>query len=186
MVRGLFHRCVLACLVWARIVAFVLLFGHAQGQARSLSLPTWDVSTLVMLSHVQCASFSADGQSIVSVSWDDDRGGISRISLVSVLTGEVRTLIGPNMAGFQDGGPQEAQFSGPTDAVFSPDGKWIAVADTANNRIRRVQVATGVVTTLAGTSELGFVDGPAMGAKFRYCRSLSFSPDGSWIAIAGG
>lgn len=186
MFRNLFHRCVLGCLVWARIVAFMLLFGHAQGQARRLTLPTWDVSTLVMLSHVQCASFSADGQSIVSVSWDDDKAGTSRISLVSVLTGQVRTLIGPNIAGFQDGGSLVARFSGPTDAAFSPDGRWIAVADTANNRIRRVQVATGVVTTLAGTSELGFVDGPATGAKFRYIQSLSFSPDGSWIAIAGG
>mgnify|MGYP003317319652 CR=1 FL=1 len=45
-----------------------------------------------------------------------------------------------------------AQFNSPAGLAISPDGSALFVADLFNHKIRRVEVATGAVTTLAGLS----------------------------------
>jgi len=57
---------------------------------------------------------------------------------VVVSTGAVTTLCGREGGGFADGEAGAASFSGPTGLSFSPNGDWIAVADTGNHAIRRV------------------------------------------------
>ena len=47
-------------------------------------------------------------------------------------------------------------FSG---VAISPDGSALFVADCENDKIRRVEVATGAVATLAGSGEYGDADG---------------------------
>ncbi len=46
----------------------------------------------------------------------------------------------------------------------------VYIADTFNNRIRKVTVSTGIITTIAGTGTTGFVDdnGPATSAGLWY------------------
>ena len=76
--------------------------------------------------------------------------------------GRVTTVAG-SAKGFADGPGSEAKFDNPTGIALDTDGTlW--VADTGNNRIRRISV-TGAVTTLAG-GDKGFADGPAKDAKF--------------------
>jgi DNA-binding beta-propeller fold protein YncE len=67
-----------------------------------------------------------------------------------------------------DGGPAaKAAFNGPHHLVTGPDGA-LYVADTWNNAVRRIDLATGVVTRTAGTGEKGFAGdgGPALEARF--------------------
>jgi hypothetical protein len=64
----------------------------------------------------------------------------------SVLAGVVGT------SGYQDGPGATALFRNPTDVVFSPDNLGALILDFTNNRIRRVDIATGVVSTLAGNA----------------------------------
>ena len=80
--------------------------------------------------------------------------------------------------GFIDGIGTAASFfaPGPRDVALSPSGTFALVPDSANNAIRRIDVETGNVTTLAGhypgcvvvgTNRCqGYVDGPATRAKF--------------------
>ena len=55
-----------------------------------------------------------------------------------------------------DGGPAlRAQFNGMHNLAVTPEGD-IYLADTWNNRVRKVSGDTGAVSTVAGTGEKGF------------------------------
>jgi DNA-binding beta-propeller fold protein YncE len=74
-------------------------------------------------------------------------------------TQRIYHLAGTGEKGYSgDGGPaREAKLSGPKGLAYAPDGSLWA-ADTENHVIRRIDLATGVVTTRLGTGERG--DGP--------------------------
>lgn len=57
-----------------------------------------------------------------------------------------------------DGGPaRAAKFAGPKGIAYAPDGS-LYVVDTENHAIRRIDLKTGVITTVLGTGSRG--DGP--------------------------
>ena len=80
-----------------------------------------------------------------------------------------------------DGGPASAaHIDGPKGIVF--DANWnLLIADSGNAKIRRVDAATGVITTIAGTGQsgLGGDGGPATEAELDEPRTLAVAPDGS-------
>lgn len=89
------------------------------------------------------------------------------IRKVVVATGEVTTLAGsPGMQGSVDGTGAAARFSGP--AGLAADGAGnLYVADLFNKVIRKIVLATGEVTTLAGSPGMqGRTDGPGAAARF--------------------
>ncbi len=71
--------------------------------------------------------------------------------------GVVTTIAGTGDKGFGgDGGPAvDAQLSYPEDIEIGPDGN-LYFADTDNNRVRMIDLTTGVITTVAGTGENGY------------------------------
>jgi hypothetical protein len=79
----------------------------------------------------------------------------------------ITTAVGTGEKGFAgDGGPAEkALLNGPFDVCFDRAGN-LFFSDTFNNRIRRVDAASGVITTVAGNGEKGFSGdgGPATSA----------------------
>ena len=77
--------------------------------------------------------------------------------------GTVSTLAGGGV-GMADGTGASAQFNVPSGLALDTRGD-LYVADTGNNRIRRVS-PLGVVTTLAGQFDAGLRDGPAHDAQF--------------------
>ena len=64
----------------------------------------------------------------------------------------VTTVVGTRRAGFSgDNGPAtKAQLDTPDGVTIAPDGDLI-VADSRNNRIRRIDRATRIITTIAGS-----------------------------------
>jgi len=92
--------------------------------------------------------------------------------------GTVTTLAGgsANNGGNTDGTGSAARFQGPTGMAIGPDGD-LYVADTTNDRIRRVTTA-GVVTTYAGSSR-GYADAaPPLAAQFSGPAAVAVAANG--------
>ena len=77
--------------------------------------------------------------------------------------GMVSTLAGTGVKGSSDGAANEATFNKPNGLAVDNSGN-VYVADTGNNRIRKI-AADGTVSTLAG-STAGYADGPGQDALF--------------------
>src|SRR5580658_7195879 len=69
----------------------------------------------------------------------------------------ITTTVGTGEKGFGgDGGPAAAALlNGPFDVCFDRAGN-LYFSDTFNNRVRRVEAASGVITTIAGNGDKGF------------------------------
>eukprot|EP00292_Cryptomonas_paramecium_P008584 CAMPEP_0113692212 /NCGR_PEP_ID=MMETSP0038_2-20120614/18947_1 /TAXON_ID=2898 /ORGANISM="Cryptomonas paramecium" /LENGTH=283 /DNA_ID=CAMNT_0000614075 /DNA_START=227 /DNA_END=1074 /DNA_ORIENTATION=- /assembly_acc=CAM_ASM_000170 len=128
---------------------------------------------------------SSDGK-LLAVFESSTNSGPYALNVITTRTTvrELRTLVGPNAAGFTDGGPGVAQFNGPSGLAMSPDMSWIAVADSSNNAIRRVDLVSGVVSTIAGQVDSGSRDGPGITARFQYPTALAFSTDGATLFVS--
>jgi hypothetical protein len=99
-----------------------------------------------------------------------------------IATGEVTTLAGgPGLSGSTDGIGSSARFNWP--GGITTDGTNLYVVDSNNSIIRQVAIATGVVTTLAGSAGLdGSIDGS--GAVARFNGPLGITTDGAKLYIA--
>ena len=73
-----------------------------------------------------------------------------RVRRVDATTGVITTVVGTGQARYSgDGGPATlAAINEPTGLAVNDDALYIA--DQSNNRVRRVDLATGVITTVAG------------------------------------
>ncbi len=107
--------------------------------------------------------------------------------LVVDAAGRLSRTVGSGLEGFSDGAPDTASFNSPQ-GLAERDGA-IYVADTGNHAIRRVELATGRVQTIAGTGrKAGGAMQPAADARTAALRSpwdVVFLGDTLWIAMAG-
>ncbi len=97
--------------------------------------------------------------------------------------GMINTVAGTGAFSFSgDGGPAvAATLNAPFAVALAPDGS-LYIADTSNNRIRRVTVQ-GIISTVAGTGVYGFSGdgGAATAAQIASPLGLVVAPDGSVI-----
>jgi uncharacterized protein (TIGR03437 family) len=110
--------------------------------------------------------------------------GNQRIRRVTAETGVITTVAGTGATGFGgDGGPAtQAQFNfGGLGALAFDAAGNLFIADSNNNRIRRLAIDTGAITTVVGTGTAGFSGdgGLATAAQLRSPQSLYFDTDGN-------
>jgi trimeric autotransporter adhesin len=86
----------------------------------------------------------------------------NRIRRVNSITGNISTIVGTGIASYSgNGGPAiYASINCPGGLAFDSNGNLL-FADSGNNVIRRVDAVTGVISTVAGTSAMGFSDNMA-------------------------
>ena len=110
-----------------------------------------------------------------------------RIRRIDLNSGSIETFAGTGEAGYSgDGGPaREARFNEPYGVAVDGDGN-VYTADRHNAVVRRIDAATGAVTTFAGNGEAAFSGdgGPANQAGMVEPNGLTFSPDGTLLYIA--
>jgi sugar lactone lactonase YvrE len=87
--------------------------------------------------------------------------GNNIIRKIVIATGAVSTFAGSGLWGSADGVATAASFKGPSG--ITTDGTNLYVADTFNNKIRKIVIATGAVSTLAGSGVWGSVSTSATG-----------------------
>ena len=93
--------------------------------------------------------------------------GNNRIREVTIATGKISTVAGNGSAGYS-GDSVKATATGlyhPQGVAFDAAGN-LFIADTGDNRVRKVSGSTGVITTIAGSANAGFSGdtGPATSA----------------------
>ena len=101
-----------------------------------------------------------------------------RIRRIDLASGLIETLAGTDGEGSDgDGGPRQARFVQPTALAVDEAGN-VYVSDTGDHRVRRIDAASGTISTVAGDGFPGhFGDGgAARGARLS-------SPEG--LALAG-
>jgi sugar lactone lactonase YvrE len=107
---------------------------------------------------------------------------------VDAKTGVISTVAGTGEVGFSgDGGPAvEATFNKPHSIVIR--GADLYIADIGNHRIRRVDLKSGMVETIAGTgAKQAPVDGGlAKGKTVVGPRALFVEGDTMWVALREG
>lgn len=133
-------------------------FGHDDGDLSSASFV-----------QPQGIAFSVDGLMFIS----------ERRHRIRVITqdGRVSTFAGSNMSGCVNGSRSESRFNRPNGICFDSKGRLI-VCDTNNSRLRRINLDTNMVSTMAG-STVGSDDGHCSVARFSAPTSIVVGPDGS-------
>ncbi len=105
----------------------------------------------------------------------------NRIREVNHATGVITTVAGNGTAGYSgDGGPATAaELNYPQGAVVDSAGD-LFIADEMNSRIREVNHATGVITTVAGVGTPWYSGdgGPATAAELNAPRAVAVDSDG--------
>jgi sugar lactone lactonase YvrE len=94
--------------------------------------------------------------------------------------GIITTIVGNGVASFGGDGGQApgAQLNSPSDIAIDKSGS-LYIVDTNNHRIRRVNMATSIITTLAGgVSGFNGDNGPALAAQFNTPDGIAISNEG--------
>ncbi len=108
---------------------------------------------------------------------------IRRIDHVS---GRMTTVAGNGVQGYSgDGGPATAASLDAPEGLAVDSAGNLYLSDTHNQRVRRVNGATGVITTVAGTGQAGFSGDLGLGAsaQVRLPRGLALDSSGNLLLV---
>jgi uncharacterized repeat protein (TIGR01451 family) len=119
---------------------------------------------------IQAVGLAVDGAGNLFVST-----ATHRVRRIDASSGVITAVAGTSGGFGGDGGPAtSASLSGPRGIAIDPWGNLL-IADSGNNRIRKVDAGTGIITTLAGTGNAGFSGdgGPAVSASLNAPNSVA-------------
>jgi sugar lactone lactonase YvrE len=117
---------------------------------------------------------------------DTRNHGIRR---VDAATGVITTVAGTGVQGFGgDGGPATAATLNFPQQVVADAAGNLFIAESGNNRVRRVDAATGVITTVAGTGDWGYGGdgGPAAAATLAWPTGVAVDATGNLLIAEYG
>ena len=129
----------------------------------------WDITT--------------DGTNLYVADWSNNK-----IRQIVISTGVVTTLAGPSQgdrtSGDTDATGNSARFRQPQG--ITTDGTNLFVSDSSNNKIRKIVISNGVVTTLAGPAQGTTTSGDAddTGAAAKFFGPANITTDGTNLYVA--
>jgi hypothetical protein len=130
-------------------------------------------------------ALAVDAQQNVYIAESDN----NRVRIVTASDGKIATFAGSNVCcNVNDNGAATAAWiAGPQGLALDASGNLL-IADTFNNRIRRVVTSTGIISTVAGNGGYGFAGdgGLATNALLRSPQGIASDASGNlWLADAG-
>jgi sugar lactone lactonase YvrE len=93
--------------------------------------------------------------------------------------GVTTTIAGKTGGGYADGTGTNALFSYPRGMCIDSTNTNLYVADTNNNRIRKIVISTGVVTTFAGSGVATYIDDVGTNAAFNIPSGICVDNNGN-------
>ena len=109
-----------------------------------------------------------------------------RVRSVDLSSGAIATFAGTGAPehGGDDGPVAEARIFGARAVKFGPDGT-IYILERQGSSLRAVDAATGIITTIAGTTGRGYSGdgGPALAAVFDAPKEMAIDPDGNILIV---
>jgi sugar lactone lactonase YvrE len=116
--------------------------------------------------------------------------GQHRVLRVDLANGELMCVAGTGRAGHSgDGGPAtDATLNEPYEVRFDAAGHYMYFVEMKNNLVRRVDLHTGSISTIAGVPEEGFAGdgGPATNARLKQPHSIALDDRGQlYVADIG-
>lgn len=128
------------------------------------------------------AELGPDGRLYI-VDWNNHR--IRSMMLDGNYDGVIETFAGSGVLGDGPVGPATAAaFNHPTNLTFDGEGN-VYIAAWHNSRIRRCNVATGMMEPVAGTGARAYIGdgGPAEMAAMDLPAGIAFDPDGNLVVV---
>lgn len=116
---------------------------------------------------------------------DDANYVVRAVSLAG--SPDVRTFAGARSDGYADGVGAAARFSASSQVLagVAADGESAYLADTGNDVIRQITLASGAVTTLAGApGQAGRQDGALTAARFDHPQGVALDADARQLYVA--
>lgn len=111
---------------------------------------------------------------------------LNRVKKVEVATHKVTIVAGKGVNQYcGDGGPaREACLNQPAGVALDAAGN-VYIADAGNDRVRKVDVKSGIMTTIAGSGQRGFSgdNGPASKASLGFPTGVAIDPKGRVVII---
>ena len=158
----------------------------ANNEIRKIDIATGEVSTLAGSGTTGNADGFGAAASFNSPSGitTDGNGNLyvadklnNEIRKVVIATGEVSTIAGTIASGSADGKITAASFYNPDGLVYDGSGN-LYIADGLNHEIRKIVISTGVVSTIAGSTTSGFINGKGTAARFNTPVGLAIDANG--------
>ncbi|KAK3258362.1 hypothetical protein CYMTET_32590 [Cymbomonas tetramitiformis] len=117
-----------------------------------------------------------------------ERTNHTQILALNWKRGHVTTFAGGCLAGFEDGRQDVARLHSPSGIEISSNARFLFVADGKAHRVRAIELATGQVTTIAGSGSAGaaegaHADGPSSVAQFKHPADVCLSEDDYYLYV---
>ena len=140
-------------------------------------------ATSATMNSPQAIAFDFEGNGYIS----DANNNVIRKA--SSATGTIATIAGTGTAGYSgdSGAAVSAKLNLPQGLVLDSSGN-LYIADSQNQRIRKVDALTGIISTIAGISSAGYTGdgGPAASASLSSPEDVELDPAGNlYIADSG-
>ncbi len=111
----------------------------------------------------------------------------SRIRKITASTGKISTIAGTSSSSYSgdNGAATSAGLYNPTGVALDSEDN-VYIADTYNNRVRKVTISTNIITTIAGTGAAGFSgdDGPSTSAELNFAGDVAVDLSGKKSIIS--
>lgn len=155
-----------------------------EGRAVPIGL---DATGVVGISYVRDISVTPDGTMYVVMNGVDQPSPtfITRYRTLLRVSPDGKTvtaIAGGSDISTVDGSLASSRFTDPTSVAVGPSGR-IAVGETSTSAIRLVDTEKGTVTTLAGGTAGGDLDGAVAASRFNLPASMTSAEDGTLFVV---
>ncbi|MDB5096494.1 MAG: hypothetical protein JWM80_915 [Cyanobacteria bacterium RYN_339] len=124
---------------------------------------------LARLNQPSALAFDKNGALLVA---DAGNNRIRKLVFDAAGRATVTTLAGSTSGDSDNTDPLLAQFKSPGGLAVDMSNNDVYVADTGNQKIKRISASNGAVHALAGSGAMGNTNGPGAGASFTFPRAL--------------